>query len=210
MGPRNTPNTRKDRIQSGRSGSRDNRAVISCDSRVSWAIPTPADRRAQSGYWCSGVRLSTEVRSRRCLELGCSVVLAVRFTTVRHSNDQNHKDFVLDLVDYPVVADPDPKRSSCADELLGSVRARIICKAPNGRAGSRVNGQRKSAAQSFGTVKNRRMRTRMSGGVGAGGSNPPWRPDSALVYTHRPTISGHTRPRPIPRRAQCRPRIQSQ
>lgn len=60
------------------------------------------------------------------------MVLAVRFTTVRHSNDQNHKDFVLDLVDYPVVADPDPVGSICADELLGSVRARIIRKALHG------------------------------------------------------------------------------
>jgi hypothetical protein len=37
----------------------------------------------------------------------------------------------------------------------------------------RSSWQRKSAAQSRWTARNRRTRTRMSGGVGGGGSNPP-------------------------------------
>ena len=39
--------------------------------------------------------------------------------------------------------------------------------------GRRSSWQRKSAASSFGTARNRRTRTRMSGGVGGGGEIPP-------------------------------------
>ena len=39
--------------------------------------------------------------------------------------------------------------------------------------GQRSSWQRKSAASSFGSARNRRTRTRMSGGVGAGGEIPP-------------------------------------
>src|SRR5512134_3947739 len=42
-------------------------------------------------------------------------------------------------------------------------------------------GQRQSTATSFGTVRNRRTRTRMSGGAGAGGSNPPGDPIRRFV-----------------------------
>ena len=45
---------------------------------------------------------------------------------------------------------------------------------PTGRAtGQRPPWQRKSAASSVRTARNRRTRTRMSGGVGGGGINPP-------------------------------------
>jgi hypothetical protein len=39
--------------------------------------------------------------------------------------------------------------------------------------GRRSSWQRKSAASSFGSARNRRTRTRMSGGVGGGGEIPP-------------------------------------
>jgi hypothetical protein len=39
--------------------------------------------------------------------------------------------------------------------------------------GRRSSWQRKSPASSFGTARNRRTRTRMSGGVGGGGEIPP-------------------------------------
>ena len=39
--------------------------------------------------------------------------------------------------------------------------------------GQRSSWQRQSAASSFGTARNRRTRTRMSGGVGGGGEIPP-------------------------------------
>ena len=44
---------------------------------------------------------------------------------------------------------------------------------PKGGAGREPAWQRKSAAQSFGTARNRRTRTRLSGGVGAGRSILP-------------------------------------
>jgi hypothetical protein len=48
---------------------------------------------------------------------------------------------------------------------------------PTGRAtGRRSAWQRKSAAQSTGTARNRRTRTRMYGGVGARRGNPPGDP----------------------------------
>jgi hypothetical protein len=48
---------------------------------------------------------------------------------------------------------------------------------PTGRAtGQRSPWQRKSAAQSARTARNRRTRTRMYGGVGAGRGNPPGDP----------------------------------
>ena len=48
---------------------------------------------------------------------------------------------------------------------------------PTGRAtGQRSSWQRKSAAQSARTARNRRTRTRMYGGVGAGRGNPPGDP----------------------------------
>ena len=59
--------------------------------------------------------------------------------------------------------------------LAGSttITGRRLALMPNGGAGREPAWQRKSAAQSFGNARNRRTRTRMSGGVGAGRSILP-------------------------------------
>src|SRR6185503_5447310 len=54
-----------------------------------------------------------------------------------------------------------------------TITGRRLALMPNGGAGREPAWQRKSAAQSFGTARNRRTRTRMSGGVGAGRSILP-------------------------------------
>ena len=54
-----------------------------------------------------------------------------------------------------------------------TIVGRRLALMPNGGAGREPAWQRKSAAQSFGTARNRRTRTRMSGGVGAEGSILP-------------------------------------
>ena len=54
-----------------------------------------------------------------------------------------------------------------------TLAGRRLALMPNGGAGREPAWQRKSAAQSFGTVRNRRTRTRMSDGVGAGRSILP-------------------------------------
>src|SRR5208337_2750981 len=67
---------------------------------------------------------------------------------------------------------------------------------PIGRAlGSDHRGRERVAALSVRTARNRRTRTRMSGGVGGGGSNPPADPISSLrVLTHTCKEYGH----PVP------------
>ena len=61
---------------------------------------------------------------------------------------------------------------------------------PNGRALSRVSrAESESADSSFGTARNRRTRTRMSGGVGGGRSIlPPTRLDDFVHYSILPGI----------------------
>ena len=54
-----------------------------------------------------------------------------------------------------------------------TITGRRLALMPNGGAGREPAWQRKSAAQSFGTARNRRTRTRLSGGVGAGRSILP-------------------------------------
>src|SRR3989442_6131111 len=56
---------------------------------------------------------------------------------------------------------------------ITTITGRSLALMPNGGAGREPAWQRKSAAQSFGTARNRRTRTRMSGGVGAGRAIPP-------------------------------------
>ena len=52
-------------------------------------------------------------------------------------------------------------------------------------SGQRSPWQRKSAALSARTVRNRRTRTRMSGGVGGGGRNPPADPIRHFMFLRR-------------------------
>ena len=57
---------------------------------------------------------------------------------------------------------------------------------PTGRAlGSDHRGRERVAALSVRTARNRRTRTRMSGGVGGGGSNPPADPIQAIAHCSR-------------------------
>jgi hypothetical protein len=39
---------------------------------------------------------------------------SVCLTAVGHPNDKNHEDLILDLVHYPVVANPNPVSAICA------------------------------------------------------------------------------------------------
>jgi hypothetical protein len=61
--------------------------------------------------------------------------------------------------------------------LAGRTRPSVVLprsvEADRPNPGQRSSWQRKSAAPSGWTARNRRTRTRMYGGVGAGGSNPP-------------------------------------
>ncbi len=58
---------------------------------------------------------------------------------------------------------------------------------PIGRApGSDHRGRERVTALSVRTARNRRTRTRMSGGVGAGRGNPPGDPISCLCHDHLP------------------------
>jgi len=76
--------------------------------------------------------------------------------------------------------------------LAGSttITGRRLALMPNGGAGREPAWQRKSAAQSLGTARNRRTRTRMSGGVGAGRSILPATRSGNRQFID-PRISGH-------------------
>src|SRR3989442_12942290 len=74
----------------------------------------------------------------------------------------------LDRSNWGIGRPREKEASVKAEEPTTTITGRSLALMPNGGAGREPAWQRKSAAQSFGTARNRRTRTRMSGGVGAG------------------------------------------